>query len=387
MNSIARLTGLLEQFVADGLPGCACRVTRGKEVIYELYAGLADISNNKPIESGTIYRIHSLSKVVTCLTALTFFEQGAFLLEEPVADYLPEFRHMEVIHEGSDGDVQILPARNPIRIRDLFTHTAGLTYPGEDSRASRQQDALVVEMEQHIGKGQPVDTQMFIRALARLPLAFEPGTRWVYGFSTDVLGALIEILAGAKLSQVMKDRIFDPLEMHDTSFRLDQKQIPRLCKLYNRSADGRLSEDPGEDFMIQPGSALESGGSGLLSTLEDFSRFTHALAMGGELEGRCIIGRKTIDLMRANQLNPRQLCDFDTSRPGYGYGLGVRTMLDLAAAGSNGSLGEFGWSGLAGPWIMADPQERLSAVYMQQMMPNQLDIHAPKLRAAIYGAI
>jgi CubicO group peptidase (beta-lactamase class C family) len=387
VGQLTCLTSLLQSMIREGPPGCACQVMHNGEVIYEHYAGLADLASGQPVDAGTVYRLYSLSKVVTCVAALTFFEQGAFFMDEPVADYLPEFRHMEVIHENGDGEVQVLPARNPIRIRDLFTMTSGLTYPGDSSLASRQLGTLVFDMKRRLAEGRSYDTQSFTKALARMPLALEPGTRWCYGFSTDVLGALIEILSGSSLGQALQARIFDPLGMPDTSFKIKNDQKSRLCTLYDRSTDGRLSVNTTEDDLIQPGSLLESGGSGLLSTLGDYSRFAHMLALGGELGGTKIIGRKTVDLMTTNQLSPKQLCDFNTTRQGYGYGLGVRTMVDVVAAGSNGSAGEFGWSGLAGCWMMADRSEKLSAVYMQQMMPNMLDLHAPKLRAILYGVL
>jgi CubicO group peptidase (beta-lactamase class C family) len=388
MNDFANLTTLLQHIAASGPAGLSCQVIQDSQVVFEQCLGLADLASQRPVDGATVFRVYSMSKVVTCLTALTFYERGDFMLDDPIAEYLPEFRHMEVYHEDPEGENQILPARNLIRIRDLLTMSSGLLYPQDDHPAAHRLEAVIGSLYKQASTGLPLDTRTFSRAIAKTPLAFEPGTRWHYGFSHDVIGAFIEVLAGKPLGQVMQEKIFGPLGMIDTAFRLRADMADRLCTFYVRDEDGnRVPHTHELDSFIQPGAALESGGAGLLSTLGDYGRLAHMLANGGELDGERIIGRKTIEMMARNHLSPQLLHDFTPGREGYGYGLGVRTMIDLPAAGSNGSLGEFGWGGLAGTWVMVDPAEGLSAVYMQQMLPSQLEINERKLRAAIYGAI
>jgi CubicO group peptidase (beta-lactamase class C family) len=388
MNPFANLTTLLQNIVATGPAGCSCQVIQDGQILYENYVGQADLAAKRPIDAGTVFRVHSMSKVVTCLLALTYYERGDYLLDDPLAEYLPEFRHMEVYHESAEGDKQILPARNLIRIRDLLTMSSGLLYAQDPHPAGRRLDTMIDELYRLPQTGRKLTLRMLAQGLAQVPLAFEPGTRWHYGFSHDVIGALIEVLAGKPLGQVMQEKIFGPLAMKDTAFRLRPDTAGRLCTLYARSDEGQLTPETLElDAFIAPGATLEMGGAGLLSTLGDYGRFAHMLANGGELDGERIIGRKTIAMMARNHLGPQLLQDYTPGREGYGYGLGVRTMIDLSAAGSNGSVGEFGWGGLAGSWVMIDPSEGLSAVYMQQMSPSRLEIYEKKLRNAIYGAI
>jgi len=269
--------------------------------------------------------------------------------------------------------------------------SSGLPYEGNDTETGRQIARKINELKSK-SEGGKFDIRALSKAIAEIPLAFDPGTHWMYGMSHDILGALIEVLSGKKFSQFLKDEIFDPLGMKDTSFRISEDKRNRLCTMYDRSKDGVLTKNTNAGERVgarfEPDDILECGGSGLLSTLGDYSRFAHMLARGGELDGVRILSRKTIELMATNHLNPQQLADFNWPYlAGYGYGLGVRTMIDPAAGGCNGSIGEFGWSGLAGTWVMIDPKEQLSAVYMQQMLPNFEAYHQPRLRNVIYGSI
>lgn len=236
--------------------------------------------------------------------------------------------------------------------------------------------------------GLPKTVQGMSQVLSKVPLAFDPGTHWHYGLSHDVLGALIEVLSGKSFGEYLEENIFAPLGMRDTSFRLPPEKRDRLAARYLLE-DGRrvrVGADVDEDY--QPDATYESGGGGLLSTLEDYTRFAQAMACGGSLEGVRILGSQTIDLMRQNHLSPQQMEDFNWPfLAGYGYGLGVRTMVNPQAGGCNGSLGEFGWCGMLGTWVMIDPAERLTAVYMQQLTPNLEAYHQPRMRSVIYGSL
>ncbi|MDP4091165.1 MAG: serine hydrolase domain-containing protein [Bacillota bacterium] len=388
MGNISNLNTLLKSFVEKGPAGCACSVSQHGNTLYEGYFGYADLENKLQISPDTIYRIYSMSKVITSTAALMLYERGLFLLNDPLEEYLPEFKNPMVYRYTPNGSLYTSPSTRPILVKDLFCMSSGLTYPGDNVETARHIGRVMKDLSQNEAAGGKFDVQAFSKAIAKVPLAFDPGTHWMYGFSHDVLGALIEVLSGKKFGEFLKDEIFEPLGMKDTFFRIPEDKKHRLCSLYNRSDDGILTKNENMDADFMPGAVFESGGGGLLSTLRDYTRFAHMLARGGELDGVKILGAKTIQLMSTNHLSSQQLKDFDWPfQAGYGYGLGVRVMMDPPAGGCNGSLGEFGWCGMAGTWVLIDPKEELSAVYMQQMLPNFEAYHQPRLRALIYGAL
>jgi len=377
-----RLTPLLKSVMEKGPAGCACIVVLRGEVLYDASLGYADVEKKKELAPDTIYRIYSMTKVITCVAALMLYEKGLFLLNDPLEEYLPEFKQPQVYKYNEIGVNQVSAATGPIRVKDLFMMTSGLTYGGDNTETERQTRAI---ME----KGAEIeDMQSLSKALATVPLAFDPGTHWKYGTSHDVLTALIEVLSGQTFGEFLQKEIFEPLAMNDTFFRIPDEKRDRLCTMYDRAEDGSLTPNTRMDARYQPGSRYESGGGGLLSTLSDYSKFAQLLARGGELNGVRLLSPKTIQLMATNHLNVQQLADFNWPHmSGYGYGLGVRVMIDPAAGGINGSIGEFGWAGLAGSYLLIDPQEELSVVYMQQMLPSLEPYIHPRLRAAIYGAL
>jgi CubicO group peptidase (beta-lactamase class C family) len=384
MKSLEKLHPLLKSFVDKGPAGCACSVTYQGETRFEDYVGLQDLESAKPITADTIYRIYSMSKVVTCVAALMLYERGLFLLNDPLEEYLPEFKDPKVYRMTEKGEKYITSATRSIRIKDLFTMTSGLTYEGDGNETERE----VKKVMQLLRRENTFNVRKLSVALAKIPLAFDPGTEWRYGLSHDVLGALIEVLSGKTFGEFLREEIFQPLSMNDTFFKIPDEKKHRLCSLYVRNEEGSLLKNTRLDEQYQPGTLFESGGAGLLSTLSDYSTFAHMLANGGELDGVRILGRKTVELMSTNHLTSDQLSFYNWDYlAGYGYGLGVRTMKSPAAGGSNSSIGEFGWSGLAGTWVLIDPKEKLSAVYMQQMMPNLEAYHQPRLRNVIYGSL
>ncbi|MGG1517065.1 serine hydrolase domain-containing protein [Paenibacillus oryzisoli] len=377
-----RLTPLLKTFLEKGPAGCACIVVHKGDILYQETLGYADVESKKEIAADTIYRIYSMTKVVTCVAALKLYEKGLFLLNDPLGDYLTEFQSPQVYSYNELGAKTTASAVRPIRIKDLFTMTSGLTYGGDNTETERQTRAIMENA------AETKDTRTAVKALATVPLAFEPGTRWKYGLSHDVLAALIEALSGQTFGEYVQKEIFDPLGMKDTSFRLKEDMRDRLCTMYNRSADGIMTPTSRLDTCYQPDCKLESGGAGLLSTIGDYSFFAQMLSNGGKWNGTQILSPKTIQLMSANHLNPQQLRDFDWQQmSGYGYGLGVRVLLDPAAGGNNGSIGEFGWAGMAGSYVLIDPKEELTIVYMQQLLPSQEPFIHPRIRSVVYGAL
>jgi CubicO group peptidase (beta-lactamase class C family) len=382
------LRPLLRSFVEKGPAGCACAVTYKGERVFEDYVGYSDLETRTAISPETIYRIYSNTKVITCVAALILFERGLFLLDDPLEEYLPEFKNPQVYRQSNQGEMIISPAKSSITIKDLFTMTSGLTYEGELTETERQVKNAMETFKENEIFGNKMDLRKLSKALASIPLAFDPGAQWKYGFSHDVLAALIEVVSGKTFGEFLNDEIFQPLGMMDTFFKIPKNKRDRLSSLYNRDEDGTLTKNINMDSQYQPGTHFESGGAGMLSTLGDYSRFAQMLANGGELDGARILGRKTIELMSSNNLSPDVIHSYNwTHLRGYGYGLGVRVMVNPTLSGSNSSVGEFGWSGLAGTWVMIDPKENLSAVYMQQMFPHFEAIHHPRLRSVIYGAL
>ncbi|MFB5678875.1 serine hydrolase domain-containing protein [Paenibacillus terreus] len=376
------LDSLLRSFLKEGPAGCALSVVRRGETLYEGYFGYADLAEKRPIEPDTIYRLFSLSKVVTCTAALLLYEKGLYLMTDPLYEYLPEFRNVLVHRQGVDGTLYTSPAVSPIRINDLFTMTSGLTMHGNRNETERQVSKLSLKDIPNL--------RTMAKRLADIPLAFDPGTRWNYGFSHDVLGALIEVLSGKSFGEFLNEELFEPLSMRDTFFRIPENKKERMSMLYSRAEDNALTPNMDSEIYYEPDWKIEFGGHGLLSTLHDYGRFTQMLSRGGEWNGNRLLGRKTIELMATNHLNRQPLGDFEAvgTWSGYGYGLGVRVMIDRAKGGSNSTVGEFGWGGAAGTWMAVDPKEELSIVYMHQLMPSEYDeIRQHKVRAAVYGMI
>ncbi len=395
MSTRDDLIGLLARFAEEGPAGCALSVCKGGEEVFRHCCGYADLESGEPLREDHIIRLFSNTKVFTNVLALTLYEKGRILLTDPIRDYLPEFSDSRVGFFTNNGTFSTRPAARPICVRDLMTMSSGLTYGtamagGENSQTNLYLQRAVDGLEAQGG----YTVREFSRAVAQAPLLFDPGTQWHYGYSHDVLGALIEVVADMPFGDYLKQEILDPLGLEDTGFFLEEAKRGRLARQYH-APDGQgrrlLSEEL--DNAYDPAHRFQSGGAGLLSTLRDFSRFAAMLSMGGALDGVRILSRNTIDLMRMNHLGPQQMQTFIAAQEngwefarGYGYGLGVRTMVDKARGGSNGSVGEFGWSGAAGTWLMADPEQQLSAAYVQQVLPNLYESsYHPRLRAAVYS--
>lgn len=372
-------------------PGVDCMVYKEHTPIFRYYRGMKDLENCIQMTGNEIYIIFSMTKMITCTAALQLYEKGKFLLNEPVSKYMPEFEKMQVaanelnvenaakIASGGQVGEEISNAKkgyaqNRITIRDLFTMQAGLDY---NLNAQYIKDA--------IAKGK-TSTRDLVGTLSDTVLGFEPGTRYRYSLCHDVLGALIEVWSGKRLSEYLKEHIFAPLEMKDTFFGVptDKENLSRMMLRYvydeNRKPKKLPLECPynlSEDY--------ESGGAGLCSTTEDYGKFLDALACGGKGKtGDKILSSAMIDLMRTNHLVEQSKLDFNLMRPGYGYGLGMRTHIDKAQSGSLSPIGEFGWDGAAGAFSMVDIENKISLVYFQEIHNADFSIHS-KIRNALYA--
>lgn len=329
------------------VPGCDVKIMRHHETLLRHSCGVRNYEGTQHIRPDDIYYLYSCSKPMTCAGAMQLVERGLLKLEDPVSKYLPEFRHAFRLENGKQVNL-----KNTMTIRHLFTMSAGFDY-NRDTQPIRD----VIAANPNAG------TVEIVNALIRSPLQFEPGEKFQYSMCHDVLAAVVEAVTGMKFSQYMQENIWQPLGMKDTGFVLSAKDRNRLVALYECSAPG-VYEPFSDEREFNLTANYESGGAGLYSTVDDYSRFADAMANGGiGITGQQILKPETIDLMRTEQLgnyimDTRFGC---AAGPGYGYGLGVRTLIDRSC--SKSSLGEFGWDGAAGSYVMMDPKYGLSIFF------------------------
>ncbi len=383
---LKRIAPAMQAYVDRGqVAGVLTLIARRGEIVHQECFGLADLEAKTPMRPDALFRIYSMSKPITCVAALMLWEEGAFALLDPVSQYLPEFKGMQVL--GPNG---LEPLQREITVRDLFTHTSGLSYPNpEGSPAERLLWQATREAE---ATGGEPDLAEWLGRICRAPLTCQPGSRWQYGFSHDVLGRLVEVLSGQPFDRFLEERIFRPLGMADTGFYVPPAKLGRLTAMYSLDSQGQLHlEDPPAGRWARPRRFL-SGGGGLVSSTQDYLRFCQMLLNGGELDGVRLLGRKTIELMTQNHLPPPPLPSSfggDENHPGYGYGLGVRVLVDVARSGLAGSVGEYGWAGAAETYFWNDPVEQMIGLVMLQFMgPEGYRLMlVERFRALAYQAI
>ena len=331
------------------VPGCDVKIMCNHETLFRYYSGVSDYEGNTPLSPDNIYLMYSCSKPMTCAAAMQLVEQKIIDLEDPVSKYLPAFKDAFIIKDGKKCAPQ-----NTMTVRHLFTMSAGFNY---DLKA----EPIVATVAQN----PQATTYDIVSAFVQAPLQFEPGDHYLYSLCHDVLAAVVEVASGMRFSQYLKQNIWDPLGMKETGFELPEAFKPRVAALYQATGIGTYK--PFDSFMrdFNFNENYESGGAGLYSTVNDYSLFADALACGGTgATGAQILKPETIDLMRSEQLgnyvmDPRFGC---AAGPEYGYGLGVRTLI-RKDTGARSSLGEFGWDGAAGAYIMMDPTYDLSICF------------------------
>lgn len=367
---LKRLHAMLESHVKDGKhAGVISLLARnGRLVDWQVY-GLRDRGQSLPMEKDTIVRIYSMSKVITSVAVMILVEENRLKLTDPVGKFLPALEKMKVFAGGSAKKPKLVDARRQMRVKDLLTHTSGLIYGfGQEPIDEIYRAAKILESP---------SMDAFVEKLATLPLAHQPGERYAYGLSTDVLGAIVEKASGMKFEQFVEERITRPLGMNDTGYDLPEAKRSRLATIYVPDKQGTLTVLP-EDQMAgvfpEPGRGFAAGGAGMFSTIGDYARFGQMLLNGGELDGVRILGRKTVELMMANHLNhlARPTIGGDDA---FGFGLGGRVRIDMAKGNAPGSLGQFGWSGAATTYFDIDPKEKTMILIVAQHFPyNQHDI-------------
>ena len=384
-----KLTRYLDWLVQGrGVPAVDCKITAGYETLYRHSVGVADPKTKRSITDSDLYNIYSATKMVTVTAAMQLCEQGRLALDDRLERYLPEFgamvrasdfpRYQDPINLPAPQGLPV-PIATPIRILDLFRMTAGLSYDLDAApllayrRQAHHQDAMREAME----------------AIASVPLLYEPGTRWAYSLAHDVLAAVVEAVSGEQFADYLRAHLFAPLGIQDMYFALDAAQARRLSTQYAvDDATGEIRRVPPHN-RYRLAEDYQSGGAGLICTVDAYSRFVAALANGGLGEtGQRILTMESINTLRRNWLDTRMLEDFSTmGKTGYGYGLGVRTLIDAGAAKS--PVGEFGWDGAAGAYALVDTQNRLGIFMAEHVLGLGDNYHSfhPAIRDLVYEAL
>lgn len=388
---LAHLYGFLKSNYVDTrqLAGFSLLISRGGSEVARFAAGHADVERNRPVADDTIFRIYSMTKPITSIALMMLVEDGLISLDDPVKKFIPEWSGLRVLPDGATDESAAVPAPDMLVV-DLLRHTAGLT-------SCFQRGSRVDDLYRELG----IDTRFrnnslahTVGLIAQVPLRFAPQTKWNYSVATDVLGYLIEQISGITLAQFFEERIFMPLGMMDTTFELPANKTTRFAALYRGAPQGGLElvDDPVTSEYLRPATQY-SGGGGLVSTLDDYHRFSRMLLNGGTLDGQRIIGRKTIELMTTNHLpggvdlESMAVSSFaETSFKGVGFGLGFATTLDPVQCLVQGNAGDFFWGGAAGTYFWVDPKDELIVIFMAQLYPHLPRIRR-QLRTLVYSAM
>jgi CubicO group peptidase (beta-lactamase class C family) len=402
---LARVRPALEKYVGDDkLAGALTLIARRGEIVHRECVGLLDREHDLQMRPDALFRIYSMTKPIVCVALMTLYEQGGFQLLDPVSKYIPAFADLKV-YAGQEGtgvkleNLQLEALEREVTVRDLLTHTSGLTYHFTEY-------GPVEEMYRQAGISSQKPLSEFVADLLTMPLAFQPGTTFRYSFAHDVAAHLIEVLSGQPVDAYLRERLFEPLGMVDTGYWVPVDKRDRLATMYGAAeilepdmtvtrlyqdvatAGSRRVDSSFSDVASGPHNVLR-GGHGLVSTAQDYYRFCQMLHNGGELAGARILSRKTLELMTANHLAP-ELLPYEIGNVvncGYGYGLGFRVAMDLGQCQILGSQGEFGWGGAASTYFWIDPREEFIGVLMAQFQPNGHYQIANDFRVAAYQAI
>jgi CubicO group peptidase (beta-lactamase class C family) len=387
---INRITEHLDKnYIASGkIAGCQTLVARHGHVAYFKSLGLMDRERRKPMTDDTIFRLYSMTKPITSVALMTLFEQGHFQLNDPVSRFIPAWRNHKVWVSGEGASMETGAPARPMTMRHVLSHTGGLTYGATNHPVDR------AYRDAGVGRGSGETLSGFADKLAKVPLRYQPGERWMYSLSTDVCGYLVEAISGKSFDQYLQETIFDPLDMKDTSFMVAPRKADRFAANYERQADKtlKLIDDPERsNYLKQP--SFFSGGGGLTGTTADYLRFCEMLRRGGELDGVRILGPRTIELMHLNHLaGGKDLSGMaigafsETAYEGVGFGLGFAMTLGQVEAGALGG-GDYYWGGAASTIFWVDPKEDLAVIFMTQLMPSATFNFRGQLRNIIYSAI
>lgn len=374
-----KMDEFLDMLTAWRIPGNDCKIIKDGKVIYRHQSGWSDREAGRKMQGSELYNMWSCTKPITAAAALTLLEKGLFTMSEPISKYIPEFENMKVKVCKEDGSVDLVDANKPITFQHIMTMSAGFEY--------NLDTAAIGEVRKKTdGRCPTVD---IVRAIASQNLNFHPGEGWAYSNCYDILGGLIEVISGMKFGEYVKKTIFEPLGMNNSFIGYaDDEMKKKLCRQYsfNDADEKSVPTDNSNGFVLGP--EYESGGAGLVSTVDDCSEFAYMLASGGTgRNGAKILSPFTVELMRMPHIPNGVIEKTFRYMNGYGYGYGVRTMADRVKGGSIGPLGEFGWAGAAGAYFLIDPDNKLSMFYCEHQLGSQEDFFLPRIRNVLYGCL
>ena len=384
-DRINRLTNVMQEYVdQDKISGAVTLVARKNKIIYYNAVGKSDLENDRMMKKDAIFRIASQTKAIVSVGIMILQEEGKLLISDPLSKFIPEFKESTVAVSSDDGNYSIVKSKREITLRDLLTHTAGIGY-GQGIASDLWAEAEI-QGWYFANRDEPIIET--VKRMANLPNDAHPGEQFVYGYNTDILGAVIEIVSGESLTSFLQTRILNPLKMIDTHFYLPKAKEDRLATVYSSTKDG-IKRAPDKGTMVSQGAYVNgprksySGGAGFLSTAKDYAHFLQMMLNRGTFDGNRILSRKSIELMTTDHLGS---VSFLWSE-GTGFGLGFSIVTDIGIRGQMGSLGEYGWGGAYHTSYWVDPNEELIVVYFTQLIPAQnIDDHG-KLRTQVYQAI
>jgi len=356
----------------------------GEEVLYH-EDGFADIEEKKPIKRDSIFRLYSMTKPVTAAAVMLLLERGEIDLFEPVSKFLEGFKNQMVVEGGN-----LVRGNREVTIKDLLSMTSGLVYEGNDI-AGRETKALFNEIKDRLLGDSPMGTVEIANKLGKCPLAYQPGTSWRYGTSADVLGAIVEVVSGMRFGEFLDKEFFKPLGMKDTGFWVPQDKRHRLVKVYANDKKGGLELYTGNHLGIinqmDRDPAFESGGAGLVSTIDDYAKFAKMLMNEGTLDGVQILRPRTVKYLTSGNLNEQQQKSFDNwlTLCGYSYVNLMRIRTDACKAGDMGSFGEYGWDGWLGTYFCNSPKDDLTFLFMIQKTDAGTTHLTRKLRNIVFS--
>lgn len=387
-QDFAKLDHLLGEFMdKHTIPGCACVVMQNDEIIYESCQGHGDIASNRPITRRSMFRQEDASNLFTYTALAMLYEQGKFLYSDPIGEYLPEWKDIQKYVVKASGVVDTAPLARPLTIRTAVSTMCGLPNvltPEEEARTPTQA-AMDRRMQELRARVAAPTLREEVRAMAGVPVMFDPYSHWHYGFGIQVVGAIIEEITGKPLRRVYKEMIIDPLGLKDTDTYMTPENRDRVVTAYRKAGNGSFTPDSSADKWYDPAQSPEGARPLVLASAADFAVFMQMLANGGVYKGQKYLGSGTVAMMMSNQLEDPHYPDFlDRYKEGYAYGMGFRTVVRMKY-GHNGHYDNFGSSGELGTWVEADPAAKLSMAYCHNMTPSEDIYHHHRVRAVAYG--
>lgn len=385
-EKLARIDGLVNEYIKNNwLTGAVSIIIKDNQVVQYKGYGFADVASKKPMKNNAIFRIMSQTKAITSVGIMILYEQGKLLLDQPISEFIPEFKNPVVLDKFNEADTTYttVPAKGEITFRHLLTHTSGLDYT--DIGSSKVQ---AIYTKNHIPSGLGYFDENLLermKALGKLPLTFDPGTKWQYGLNSDLLGCLIEVISGMNLEDYLRKNIFDPMGMSDTYFNVPASKADRLATVYTEDSLHQIIKWSHEFRRIDPDYPLMkkryfSGGAGLSSTAFDYAVFMQMLLNGGKYNGHQVLSKRTVEMMTSGQLAPGLFGDDNMS-----LGFGITS--ERSAARGPRNAGSFAWGGYYGTTFWADPKARLVCLFMTQQSPNSHGDVEGKFESILYSSL